>query len=205
MTEPEPIRVLIISRSPALRAGLRALLDDAEIRVIDEGTELRARLVGQAHIDVVVATGIDLLDGDESEASPALVVLDDAPDAAQRLLRGGGGRALLPREATREEIRAGVLAAAQGFVMLPAMVAARLASGRGLATPAYEEGESLTPREREVLDLVARGLPNKQIARELAISEHTVKFHISSMFAKLGAASRTEAIRIGARRGLVLL
>jgi DNA-binding CsgD family transcriptional regulator len=65
--------------------------------------------------------------------------------------------------------------------------------------------ESLTPRESEVLTLLSEGLPNKQIALRLQISEHTVKFHIASIFAKLGAASRTEAVSIGARQGLITL
>jgi DNA-binding NarL/FixJ family response regulator len=65
--------------------------------------------------------------------------------------------------------------------------------------------ETLTPRESEVLQLLARGLPNKQIAYQLKISEHTVKFHISSVYSKLGAANRTEAVRAGARHGLIVL
>src|SRR5260370_38862805 len=66
-------------------------------------------------------------------------------------------------------------------------------------------GEPLTPRERDVLQLMAEGLPNKLIAVRLSISEHTAKFHISAIMTKLGAASRTEAVTIGARRGLLIL
>ena len=63
----------------------------------------------------------------------------------------------------------------------------------------------MTPREREVLGLLGRGLSNKMIARDLQISEHTAKFHVSSIYAKLGVASRTEAVSLGARLGLILL
>jgi DNA-binding NarL/FixJ family response regulator len=65
--------------------------------------------------------------------------------------------------------------------------------------------EALTTREREVLELLSRGLPNKLIARRLQISEHTVKFHVSSIYAKLGASSRTDAVSRGVRRGLITL
>jgi DNA-binding CsgD family transcriptional regulator len=80
-----------------------------------------------------------------------------------------------------------------------------------IGTPAATLGEGegevdpLTAREKEVLGLLARGLPNKRVARDLGISEHTVKFHVSSIFAKLGAQSRAEAVSIGARRGLISL
>jgi DNA-binding CsgD family transcriptional regulator len=73
----------------------------------------------------------------------------------------------------------------------------------GAAQAATED--PLTAREHEVLGLLAEGLPNKQIARQLGISEHTVKFHVSSVFAKLGAQSRAEAVSIGARNGLISL
>ncbi|MBW3634805.1 MAG: response regulator transcription factor, partial [Chloroflexi bacterium] len=66
-----------------------------------------------------------------------------------------------------------------------------------------EGGETLTTREREVLQLVAEGLPNKAIARELSISEHTAKFHVGSLLGKLGAASRTEAVTLATRRGIL--
>jgi len=65
--------------------------------------------------------------------------------------------------------------------------------------------EALTAREREVLELLSQGLPNKLIARRLQISEHTVKFHVSSIYAKLGATSRTDAVSRGVRRGLITL
>jgi DNA-binding NarL/FixJ family response regulator len=81
-------------------------------------------------------------------------------------------------------------------------------SGRGQAAlpePAAASDEPLTARELEVLQLLAQGLPNKLIAARLHISEHTAKFHVSSIMLKLGAASRTEAVTSAARRGLLIL
>jgi DNA-binding NarL/FixJ family response regulator len=78
-----------------------------------------------------------------------------------------------------------------------------LAQGRALGKPEYEE--ALTPREIEVLELLAEGLPNKAIADRLRISDQTVKFHVSSISGKLGAANRTDAVRRAVRRGLITL
>jgi DNA-binding NarL/FixJ family response regulator len=117
------------------------------------------------------------------------------------------GWAILPRDAPMDELQTTVLAAAHGLVVLPAALAERM-----LSQPASVQAlnpapldEPLTPREREVLELLAEGLSNKLIARRLQISEHTVKFHVSSIYAKLGASSRTEAVSQGARRGLITL
>jgi len=86
-------------------------------------------------------------------------------------------------------------------VEVDAMFPAAQPASRRLA----ELAEPLTPRESEVLQMLASGLANKQIAAKLAISEHTVKFHVASILGKLGAGSRTEAVSLGIRRGLVLL
>jgi DNA-binding NarL/FixJ family response regulator len=99
------------------------------------------------------------------------------------------------------ELTAAVHAAAAGLIALdPAM-----AGAAGIHTHVRNQAESdaLTAREREVLHLVAEGLPNKAIARQLGISEHTAKFHVGSLLGKLGAASRTEAVTIATRRGLL--
>ena len=79
------------------------------------------------------------------------------------------------------------------------------AFGRSAAAPLAEQFPELSAREREVLQLMAQGLPNKIIAARLSISLHTVKFHVASILAKLGAGSRTEAVTLGARRGYVIL
>ena len=106
-------------------------------------------------------------------------------------------------------IVAAITAAASGLTALDRSLALEaltgLARGRTEAEPISEQEEPLTAREREVLQLLAQGIPNKQIAQRLGISEHTVKFHVSAIMTKLGAASRTEAVTTAARRGLLLL
>jgi two-component system, NarL family, nitrate/nitrite response regulator NarL len=91
--------------------------------------------------------------------------------------------------------------AAAGLIVLDPTVAG--ATGIHAHARTSPAGESLTAREREVLELVAAGLPNKAIARELGISEHTAKFHVGSLLGKLGAGSRTEAVTLATRRGLL--
>ena len=89
--------------------------------------------------------------------------------------------------------------------MHPAEIGAAFPAAEPASRPLAELAEPLTPRESEVLQMLASGLANKEIAAKLAISEHTVKFHVASILGKLGAGSRTEAVSLGIRRGLVLL
>jgi DNA-binding NarL/FixJ family response regulator len=105
-------------------------------------------------------------------------------------------------DAPPEELSAAIVAVIQGLVVLPRALTGRLLRGQEVVE---EPSEPLTVREREVLGLLGQGLSNKMIARNLRISEHTVKFHVSSIYAKLGAASRTEAVGLGARLGLISL
>ena len=139
---------------------------------------------------------------------PAVVVLTENPSAlwAAVALRSRV-RAVLPREATAAEIIAAVEGAAAGLVVLhPATAEAALTSLAVAPTAAADAPvQSLTPREIEVLHMLAEGLGNKTVARRLGISEHTVKFHVGSIFAKLNVSSRTEAVTVGVRQGLVML
>ncbi len=186
------IRVLVASQSAGARARLEALLR------AQPGIELAA---GADDADAIV---LDWDRGEEPElpAAPVIVLARDA--AITREALRGGARAVLPREAGPEELVAAIQAAAGGLVALaPEAVEALLAQGpRTAAAPTAEE---LTPREIEVLRLLAEGDANKEIAWRLGISEHTVKFHVASILGKLGAASRTEAVTAGIRRGLILL
>jgi DNA-binding NarL/FixJ family response regulator len=194
--------VFIIAPTPALRAGLRAMLAGDGLEVLGEAQA--AALSSGA--DVALVAGDDpaatarALAGEEGAALVALSDDPRLPGLLQALpLRGWA--VVLP-DAGAEELRAAVAAAAQGLVAMPRQFVEQLAGARpGVEQPA----EPLTGREAEVLGLLSEGLPNKQIALRLHISEHTVKFHIASIFAKLGAASRTEAVSIGARQGLITL
>ncbi|GAC1418802.1 MAG: hypothetical protein NVSMB64_28350 [Candidatus Velthaea sp.] len=126
---------------------------------------------------------------------PTLVLIDDPRGDAARALVRAGARGVLPRDATHEDIDAALAAIARGYLVLTS----------ALDDPRPAGTESLTPREGDVLDMLARGLSNKRIGERLALSEHTVKFHVASILAKLGASTRTEAVTIGVRRGLVML
>jgi NarL family two-component system response regulator YdfI len=116
-----------------------------------------------------------------------------------------GVKAVLPANATGPQIAAATEAAAAGLVVIhPSEVETLLQAQTASESPEVLP-EPLTPRETEVLRLLAEGLGNKDIASRLAVSEHTVKFHVASIMGKLGAASRTEAVMLGIRHGLVLI
>jgi DNA-binding CsgD family transcriptional regulator len=128
---------------------------------------------------------------------------------AQLVMGAGLAFGALPRDAGAEEITAAVTAVAGGLTALDRRLAtatlAAVERPRATSEIAATNDEPLTAREREVLQLLAQGIPNKQIAQRLRISEHTVKFHVSAIMTKLNAASRTEAVTTAARRGLLLL
>ena len=143
------------------------------------------------------------------ELSPSVfVVLADNSDndwVTDALSKGV--RAVLPHSATADEIVAAIVAAAAGLVVLHPDIVLDLLPLKESTAPALPNSpiQALTPREIEVLGMLALGLGNKIIAKRLSISEHTVKFHISSIFTKLNASSRTEAVTLGARLGLIML
>jgi DNA-binding NarL/FixJ family response regulator len=200
------IRVLVVAAYPSVRAGLGALLDrDPEIDVIEANP---GRLdPNRDDLDVIVvdvATEGDALD-DLLGLFPSLpLVLIGADAAGDRPDNQSAPVAYLSADVDAAALAAAVKAVAAGLIVLDA----ELISATGFhlhshVQPVAAAGEALTTREREVLELVAAGLPNKAIARELGISEHTAKFHVGSLLAKLGAGSRTEAVTIATRRGLL--
>ena len=203
------IRVFVAATTAALRLALRARLDGPGLAVVGDGPTPDG---APADVDVVViGHGEQLLVSADALAelgARAVVALADDERPARALhglpLRGW---AIVSRDASAAELRAATAAAAQGFVFLPAAMSARLLPMRAPTPAAPAEGalEPLTPREREVLELLAHGLSNRQIAERLGISEHTAKFHVASISGKLGAASRTEAVSRGVRRGLITL
>jgi DNA-binding NarL/FixJ family response regulator len=201
--------VLIVAASPALRAGLRALLYEEGVTPIDAIASLdEVAALPPCDVWLVADDPLELIAQPLplNEGTLSIVLLSDDEQAAGRLhalpLRGW---ALLPTEAGGGELRAAIEAAAQGLVVLSLSLSQRLLEYPRYGPPEEDLIEPLTPREIEVLTLMGQGLPNKLIARELNISEHTVKFHSSSIFAKLGAASRTDAVSRGARAGLIVL
>jgi len=211
------IRVFVVAPTPMMIAGLRAMLTTTEIEVVGAAAsfaEINIELELPA-IDVIV---VDYLLLDEvvrdvramtNDGRIALVVLTNNDERPLTMLRNLSlrGWGLVPVGATSVELQAAVTAVAQGFVVLPVAFSEQFIEQRpavGTLNLSSSE-EALTNREREVLELVSQGLSNKLIARRLQISEHTVKFHISSISTKLGASSRTDAVSRGIRRGLITL
>ena len=151
-------------------------------------------------------TAREAMDWASTGGSVVLLVRNHTPDAAAELLRAGV-KAVLPSNLEEPQIIAAIEAAVAGLTVLDGPEVETLlgapypASIRAAGTPI----ESLTPREIEVLKLVAAGLGNKEIASRLEISEHTVKFHVASIMGKLGASSRTEAVTLGIRHGLIMI
>ncbi len=213
-------RVLVAAPSAVVRAGLEALVASSpRFAVVGQVASIEAAarasetllpdvvLVEQEWGDDLLVPGLLAL-GAGSHV-PAVVVLTENPSAlwAAVALRSRV-RAVLPREATAAEIIAAVEGAAAGLVVLhPDTAEAALASLAAVpdTTALDAPAQPLTPREIEVLHMLAEGLGNKIVARRLGISEHTVKFHVGSIFSKLNVSSRTEAVTVGVRQGLVML
>lgn len=202
------INVTIVSPNHAVRLGLREMLSgQREIRVIGETADLH-NIDGQETEVLVLASVSSAALNDLQTDSFGLLLLTDDPDDARALLdlnaRTWG---VISAAAGVDEITAAVLAVGEGlWVGAPGLVKTLMRPQRRGDGPGEESViESLTSREREVLQLMAEGLANKQIALRLSISEHTVKFHLSSLYGKLGVASRTEAVKRGLGLGLISL
>ncbi len=205
----DPARVFVVAPTPFARAGLRSILESAEVGadvlVVGEADSVVELVPPGA--DIVVVAGDDPLEEAAravvEEGTQAILLLSE-DDRSVPLLRefAPRGWGVVSPDAPPEELSAAIVAVIQGLVVLPRALTGRLLRGQEVVE---EPGEPLTAREREVLGLLGRGLSNKMIARDLRISEHTVKFHVSSIYAKLGAASRTEAVGLGARLGLISL
>jgi DNA-binding NarL/FixJ family response regulator len=206
------IRVFVIAPTPITQAGLHTILNSEQIQVVGTSAIPDAFVESIQDVDVIVVADEMLLEDVGRSLTNthglALIVLTNNPERlfslARRLtLRGWGA---VPLDAPVEQFQAAIIAAVQGMVTLPTSSVAKLYERQMIASDATDlEGpeEPLTQREQEVLELVSQGLSNKLIARRLMISEHTVKFHLSSLSAKLGASSRTEAVRKGLRRGWI--
>jgi two-component system nitrate/nitrite response regulator NarL len=197
-------RVSVHAALPSVRLGLADMLNTHGHTVVsDDDSDDTAVWV----MDAPGAPALDALTAQRYTDLPrAAVVLSDDPLLPLQLARAGlRGWACLARDADGEQLDLAVRSAEAGLVLLDLPVAASaFAPATTLSTPAVS-AEPLTPRELQVLQLVAQGLPNKGIARRLGISENTAKFHVASVCGKLGASSRTEAVTIAARRGLILL
>jgi DNA-binding NarL/FixJ family response regulator len=199
------IKLAIAAESAVVRAGLEALVaSHPGIDLAGAYPDLSA--LEALRPDVVLAAfSIDELSPRSDGHTPAIVLLtgERQPVWTQEAFRLGV-RALLSRDAGAAEILAAVEAAASGMAVVdPRELETLLASNA--SAPVAAETHTLTARELEVLRMMAEGTANKAIAWELGISEHTVKFHVASILGKLNAGSRTEAVTVGVRKGLILL
>jgi DNA-binding NarL/FixJ family response regulator len=195
------IRVALASLPAHLRAELEASLRGREDL---ETTEELGIAAGDLAADVVVAEAGSRGAEQVAEKAPgaALVLLSRAtdPQATVGALRAGAS-SLLPASATPAQILAAIEAAAAGLITMSPEDLEGLLSPE----PRFSGAHTLTTRETEVLTLLAEGVSNKEIAYRLGISEHTAKFHVASILAKLDAGTRTEAVTEGIRRGLVFV
>lgn len=208
----EGLTVCVVAPSPALLAGLHSLLSNIEsIESIYDLSSLDEIDPYIANTDILVLTpgfgsNIELREVlDNSPGMAVLIMVADDYDQ-NRIIAASLDHTwgVLPLEASGEQIEAAIQAIAAGLsVGMPSLLNLPLVdSGVGMDMQIVDP---LTDREMEVLQLLAQGLANKQIAVKLSISEHTVKFHVSSIYTKLGVANRTEAVRMGVRKGLILL
>src|SRR5919199_2923392 len=207
------IRVLVADDHEVVRQGLRTFLElDPELEVVGDAADGReaVRLANRLRPDVVL---MDLLMPEMDGIAATRIIRRELPDTEVVALTSvledekvvgavrAGAIGYLLKDTKAAELRQAIKAAAAGQVQLSPKAAARLM--REVVAP--ERPEALSERETEVLRLLARGLANKEIARELAIAEKTVKTHVSSILGKLGVQSRTQAALYAGRIGLVPL
>jgi len=205
------MRILVVADDPLARAGLATFLTD------QPGIEIVGQVPGESDLTVAIdvyrpdvvlwdlgwdpAPSLERLADLDEDGPPVVALLPDEIHTADAW--SAGARGLLLRDVSAERLFATLSAVAQGVMVFdPALADALRPSGELALAPLAEE---LTPREREVLQLLAQGLSNKAIAYQLDISEHTVKFHVNAIMNKLGAQSRTEAAVQATRMGLILL
>ena len=201
------IRVTIVSPNSALRIGLRELLGrQPDIKVVGETVDLES--VNEMETEVAVLASVSSARFVNRKSSFAILFLTDDVEPVRGMLNSNTQAwGILSPDATEDELTAAVRAVGEGlWVGAPGLVQSLIRlSGRRESSSEESLVEQLTAREMEVIQLMAQGLANKQIALSLSISEHTVKFHLSSLYAKLGISSRTEAVTRGIELGLISL
>jgi two-component system nitrate/nitrite response regulator NarL len=185
--------VSVAAQNPLRRAALMMRLAPFADLAVTEVDDLAA--MGEARIDAVL---IDATSWPRC-AAPVVALVGDTNQAAQAL--AGGARGVLLRNASPRRIHATLRAVTEGATVIDDEVADHLVRVR----PRVDLIEPLTPREQEVLALLADGLTNKEIAQRLAVTDHTVKFHINGILRKLGVSTRTEAVVQAARLALLVV
>jgi NarL family two-component system response regulator LiaR len=216
--EGKPIHILVADDHPVVLDGLVAMLNtqsDFEVVAQAATAQETLNLENEHHPDILMLDlempdmdGVAVLEELHGRHSPVRVIVFTAFDTDERILAAvkAGARGYILKGAPREEIFSAIRVVNSGGSLLGSLVASSLIQHVQNITqkekPLYEE---LTPREMEVLALLAKGMTNKKIAAELVISERTAKFHVSAILSKLGAGNRTEAVSMAAQLGLIEL
>lgn len=217
---PNPIRILVVDDHPVVRDGLVSMLEtQPDFRVVGEagsGRETLDFVKNQPPDVILLDLEIPELDGVETlkllrQTYPEVqAIVFTAFDSDDRIINAvqAGAKGYLLKGAPREQIFKAVRVASQGGTIIEPVVATKLM--RHIADEAQADAdrrpvEALTAREKEVLDLLSKGMTNREIAAELVITERTVKFHVSSILTKLGASNRTEAVTLASQYGLIEL
>jgi NarL family two-component system response regulator YdfI len=216
LSEKNSVRVLVCANSAQEVAELQAIIresDALQLVASSLGHDPLDRVIQSARPEVILdQSGVDPPDGAFTTDPPGssvvriLLVSDSQLADAMEALRSDASsvRGVLPMWSSDGEICAAVEAVAEGLIVLHPDLVNHHLPPTSIAPDSDPAIQALSPRETEILNLLAGGLGNKQIASQLKISEHTVKFHVTSIFNKLNASSRAEAVAIGARRGLIL-
>ncbi len=210
-----PTRVLVIAASAMIRAGLEALVREDSRFQLTSSVSNTSRVPHSYEATSGNTADVVLAESDlESVArvittaagAPIILITDEVSRADLRRLLHSGVRAVLGHEAAQHEILAAVEAVSAGLTALaPEQMDLLLPADRDNDESEPWLHEALTARESEVLAMLAEGASNKEIAARLNISEHTAKFHVSSILAKFGATTRTEAVSRGVRQGLIVI
>lgn len=216
-TQVPPIRILVADDHPVVRDGLTAMLaTQPDFAIAGQAADgLAAVEQARALVPDVILLDLEMpgLDGVEAlrhirAAVPeARVIVFTAFDTDERIVDAvrAGAKGYLLKGAPREELFRAIRVTYAGGTLLEPIVASKLLRHVRTADNDGAQFEALTPREREVLQLLAQGRANKEIAATLGISERTVKYHVSAILGKLGAENRTEAVRIAVQRRLISL
>ncbi len=217
------IRIVLVDDHPIVREGLRAVLEtQTDFEVVGEAANgreaitltmrLRPNIV-LLDLEMPIVDGVEAVQTINKLAGPVHTIVFTAFDNDERILRAvqAGANGYLLKGVPRDEIFNAIRITMQGGSLLQPVIASRLLQ---YMRPSSEMDESkqkaryvepLTERELEVLNLLAQGMPNKEIAVHLVISERTAKFHVSAIMSKLGATNRTEAVSLAAQNGLINL
>jgi len=210
------IHVLIVASAARARRALESCLAPRSFEIAGSFATLQAASgVFEAEADAILlevgpsvrsATVESLEETGLARQTPIVALVEEASTEVVTELLRLGVRAILPADASPEQIAIALEGAVRNLVVLPSGDAALVPpAGISATNPPDELPEPLTPRETEVLRLLASGLGNKEIGAKLQISEHTAKFHVASILGKLGAVTRAEAVSLGMRHGLILL